>query len=478
MPLKVYNSLSGKLEEFIPLKKGKVGIYVCGPTVYDWTHLGHARTYTAFDTIIRWLKRKGFSVTYIQNITDVGHLREDTGEDKIGKKSAEEKVHPMVLVEKYMREYFRDMDRLDVIRPDISPRATGHIIDMIEAVKKLIEKGFAYEVDGNVFFDISKFKEYGKLSKINPEEMTAGTRFEVHPDKRNPQDFALWKKAKEGDPFKWPSPWGEGFPGWHIECSVMATKYLGDQIDIHGGGRDLKFPHHENEIAQAETVTGKKPFVKYWLHTEFLTINGEKMAKSVGNYVTLRQALEKYDAETLRFFFASTHYRSPMDYSEKNLEQARRSLESLRNSVILLKKLKEAKAKDEGELEKEMKKTAEEFDKAMDDDFNTSGALAALFEFSRKLNTFASNNESISAELKGRILKMFDEFGGILGLKLTEEKRAGGELLERVLQILIKAREELRKKGDWKASDEIRAELRKGRIILDDEKEGTSWKFE
>jgi cysteinyl-tRNA synthetase len=478
MSLKVYNSLSGKLEEFVPFKKGKVGMYVCGPTVYDWTHVGHARTYVDFDIIIHWLKYRGFSVTYIQNITDVGHLREDTGEDKIGKKSAEEKVHPMMLVEKYMREYFRDMDRLEVTRPDISPRATGHICEIIEAVKKLIEKGYAYEVNGNVFFDVSKFKKYGKLSKINPEEMTAGTRFEVHPDKRNPEDFALWKKAKQGDPFKWQSPWGEGFPGWHIECSVMSTKYLGDQVDVHGGARDLKFPHHENEIAQAEAITGKKPFVKYWLHTEFLTINGEKMAKSLGNYVTVRQALEKYDAETLRFFFASTHYRSQIDYSDKNLEQARRSLESLKNSVALLKKLKPSKEKSKEELEEDLKKAREEFEKAMDDDFNTPGALAALFEFSKKLNVFASQNDSIRAELKEKILKMFEELGGILGLKLGEEKRAGGEKLEKVIELLIKAREELRKKGDWKASDEIRARLKEAGIVLNDEKEGTSWKFE
>ena len=476
--LKVHNSLSGRREEFVPIKKGRVGIYVCGPTVYDWAHLGHARTYTAFDTIISWLKHKGFSVTYIQNITDVGHLREDTGEDKIGKKSAEEKIHPMTLVEKYMREYFRDMDALGVERPDISPRATGHIIEMIEAVKKLIEKGHAYEVGGNVFFDVSKFKDYGRLSKINPEEMAAGTRFEVHPDKRHPEDFALWKKAKAGDPFKWPSPWGEGFPGWHIECSVMAGKYLGEQIDIHGGGRDLKFPHHENEIAQAEALTGKKPFVKYWLHTEFLTINGEKMAKSLGNYVTLRQVLERYEPDTLRFFFASTHYRSPIDYTEKNLEQAKRSLESLKNSVMLLKRLKTGKGSDEEELEKGMRKAAEEFGKAMDDDFNTPGAIAALFEFSGRLNTFASKNDSVSEELKSKILKMFDELGGILGLKLTEERKAGGEKLERAVELLIKARDELRKKGDWKASDEIRSELRKIGIALNDEKEGTSWKLE
>lgn len=478
MPLKVYNSLSGKLEEFIPLKKGKVGMYVCGPTVYDWAHLGHARTYIAFDIILRWLRHKGFSVTYIQNITDVGHMREDTGEDKIGKKSAEEKIQPMALVEKYMREYFKDMDSLGVIRPDISPRATGHIIDMIEAVKKLIENGYAYEVDGDVFFDVSKFKDYGKLSKINPEEMVAGTRFEVHPGKRNPADFALWKKAKEGDPFKWPSPWGVGFPGWHIECSVMSEKYIGDQLDIHGGGRDLKFPHHENEIAQAEALTGKKPFVKYWLHTEFLTINGEKMAKSLGNYVTLRQVLEKYDADTLRFFFTLTHYRSPIDYSEKNLEQAKNSLESIKNSIAILRRLKPSKAAKEEELEKQIKKTREEFEKAMDDDFNTPGALASIFEFSRILNSFTSKNDSMSPELKEKILKMFDELGGILGLNLTEEKKAGGELVEKLMGMLVKAREELRKKGDWKASDEIRAELKKAGVVLNDEKEGASWKFE
>jgi cysteinyl-tRNA synthetase len=289
--------MSGQMEEFKPLKDKQVGVYVCGPTVYDWSHLGHARTYIAFDVIVRWLEFKGYSVFYVQNITDVGHLTLDTAEDKIGKRAKERKVEPMQLVELYMREYFRDLDALGVKRPDISPRATGHLIEMIDAIRSLIEKGYAYEVNGNVFFDVTKLDDYGKLSKIRLDDMLEGSRFEVHPDKRNPRDFALWKRAEPDTVLKWWSPWGTGFPGWHIECAIMGLKYLGEQFDIHGGARDLIFPHHENEIAQSEAVTGKKPFVKYWLHTGFLKINGEKMAKSLGNYITVRlvHALPKRD---------------------------------------------------------------------------------------------------------------------------------------------------------------------------------------
>ncbi|MDH4292079.1 MAG: cysteine--tRNA ligase [Dehalococcoidia bacterium] len=388
MVLRVFNTMGGKLEEFKPLRQKHVGIYVCGPTVYDWAHLGHARTYLAFDVIVRWLEFKGFSVFYVQNITDVGHLTEDTAEDKIVKRAREERIEPMQLVEFYMREYVRDLDSLGVKRPDISPRATGHLIEMIEAIQSLIEKGYAYEVNGNVFFDVSKFEDYGKLSKIKPEAMLVGSRFEVHPDKRNSKDFALWKRADEGDLLKWWSPWGYGFPGWHIECAIMGLKYLGPQFDIHGGARDLKFPHHENEVAQCEALTGKKPFVKYWLHTGFLTINGEKMAKSLGNYITVREALKKYDAEAIRLFVLSTHYRSEIDFTDKKLRGAETSLDRLYNTLDGLEEAMERSVerepnKVEKTFEKRVEKLRGEFVEAMDEDFNTPRALAALFDLSR-----------------------------------------------------------------------------------------------
>ncbi|MEM4462260.1 MAG: cysteine--tRNA ligase, partial [Candidatus Bathyarchaeia archaeon] len=345
MAIRVYNSLSRVKEDFKPLHEGWVGIYVCGPTVYDWTHLGHARTYVAFDAIIRWLEYRGYRVFYVQNITDVGHLTE-AGEDKVVGRALRERVEPMALVEFYMREYFRDMDALGVRRPDISPRATGHIIDMIEAVKQLIEKGYAYEVDGNVFFDVSKFTDYGKLSRVRIEEMIAGARIDVHPGKRDPRDFALWKKASIDYPLKWVSPWGYGFPGWHIECTVMAMKYLGEQIDIHGGAVDLIFPHHENEIAQAEALTGRKPFVKYWRHTGLLTVNGEKMAKSLGNYIRVRDILEKYSPAAVRLFILSAHYRSTLDYREEKLNEAESNMKRLMNSLARIEEAKIEKASD------------------------------------------------------------------------------------------------------------------------------------
>ena len=483
MQLKVTNTLTRKKEVFKPLRKGRVHIYVCGPTVYDHAHLGHARTYIAFDVIVRWLRYLGYDVLYVQNITDVGHLTEDTAEDKIVKAAKKRKIHPMELVEIFMREYFKDMDALNVERPNISPRASGHIIEMIEAIKKLIEKGYAYEVNGNVFFDVSKFRGYGKLSKIKPEKMLEGVRFEAHPDKKDPKDFALWKRASEKDPLKWPSPWGLGFPGWHIECSVMSMKYLGETLDIHGGAVDLIFPHHENEIAQSEALTGKQ-FVRYWLHTGLLTINGEKMAKSLGNFITVKEALKKYDAETIRMFFISSHYRASVDWNEKKLEDAKKSLERLYTTLDNIQDaLKNSRRGEMNRKEKEFIKRIEKFRKnfinAMNDDFNTPKALAAMFEFTRDVNRLISENTSLNEELLKKSLDSILEFGRVLGFfqKMERKEEIEKEKVEKLVDLIVELREKFRKMKDFNTSDKIRSELKNLGIVLEDTPQGTKWKM-
>jgi cysteinyl-tRNA synthetase len=483
MVLRVFNTMSGELEEFKPLRDKQVGLYVCGPTVYDWAHLGHARTYLAFDVIIRWLEFKGYSVFYVQNITDVGHLTTDTAEDKIVKRAIERKVEPMQLIEVYTREYFRDLDALGVKRPDISPRATGHLLDMIEAIQSLIQKGIAYEVNGNVFFDVSKLDDYGKLSKIKLDAMLDGSRFEVHEDKRNSRDFALWKRAEPDTVLKWWSPWGIGFPGWHIECAIMGLKYLGSQFDIHGGARDLIFPHHENEIAQSEAVTGKKPFVKYWLHTGFLKINGEKMAKSLNNYITVREALKKYSAEAIRLFVMSTHYRSEIDFTDDKLKGAETSLGRLYNTLEFLEDTKNVSLKREPNDAEQLfgenvKKLGNEFVAAMDEDFNTPQALAAFFELSKEINRFLDEQKQVSSEILEPVYDRFSELGKVLGLFQQERtKDVGGKVVDDLVQLLFDLREELRKKGDYGLSDEIRARMKEAGLVIEDTAEGSKWKL-
>jgi cysteinyl-tRNA synthetase len=483
MVLRVFNTMSGQMEEFKPLRDKHVGVYVCGPTVYDWAHLGHARTYIAFDVIVRWLEFKGYSVFYVQNITDVGHLTPDTAEDKIVKRAKKERIEPMQLVEVYMREYFRDLDLLGVKRPDISPRATGHLIEMIEAIQTLIKKGYAYEVNGNVFFDVSKLDDYGKLSKIKLDEMLEGSRFEVHPDKRNPRDFALWKRAEPDTVLKWWSPWGTGFPGWHIECAIMGLKYLGSQFDIHGGARDLIFPHHENEIAQSEALTGKKPFVKYWLHTGFLSINGEKMSKSLGNYITVREALKKYDAEAIRLFVLSTHYRSEIDFTDKKLKGAEASLNRLYNTLESLEDaMKTSEKREINEAEQKLDENVEtlrdKFVEAMDEDFNTPQALAALFEMSKEINRFLDEQKQVSGERLEKVYDWFLELGKALGLFQKEKtKQVGEKIVDDLVQLLFDVREELRRKGEYGLSDEVRARMKELGLVIEDTAEGPKWKL-
>jgi len=476
--------LTRKLELFKPLTEGRVNMYVCGPTVYDWAHLGHARTYVAFDIIIRWLEYRGFKVFYVQNITDVGHLTEETAEDKIVKGAREKGMEPMALVETYMREYFRDMSLLGVREPDISPRATGHLIEMIEAIERLIAKGYAYEVKGDVFFDVSKVKDYGRLSGFNREQMLAGSRFEVSRKKRAAEDFALWKKARKGSPLRWKSPWTEGFPGWHIECSVMSMKYLGPRFDIHGGGQDLVFPHHENEIAQSEALTGRRPFVKYWLHTGPLTINGQKMAKSLGNYVTVKDALKNHDPEALRLFTASAHYRSEIDYSERRIEEAQASLGRLYNT---LRKLEDAAktagemaaGADDAQLSSLLQQRAKAFEDAMDEDFNTPQAIAALFELSRDMNRLLTEHRQLGSVALHEASETLRRLGSILGILERERAAATAaeeRMVDELVNMLMQVRDEARRSSDWKLADRIRDRLGSLGIRIEDWPEGSTWR--
>ncbi|MFQ5583743.1 MAG: cysteine--tRNA ligase, partial [Calditrichia bacterium] len=395
MKLQVYNTLSRKKEEFQSLNPGRVHIYVCGPTVYSDSHIGHAKSYISFDVIVRYFRYLGYRVKYVQNITDVGHLTDDAdeGEDKISKEARQEQLDPMEVAQKYTWSYFDDMDALHVNRPNISPHATGHIIEQIELIKRLIEKGYAYEVNGSVYYDVSKFPEYGKLSGRKTEELEAGVRVEANPEKCHQNDFALWKKAEPGHLMHWPSPWSEGYPGWHIECSAMSMKYLGETFDIHGGGVDNVFPHHECEIAQSEAATGK-PFARYWLHNNMVTVNGQKMAKSTGNFITIKEALVKYSPETLRYFILSSHYRSPLDFSEDALQAAEKGLERLSNTYEKVK----AHLLNAGDLTNfkapfSVKDYRRQFEEEMNDDFNSPKAIAVLFDFTRVVNHYLAEEE-------------------------------------------------------------------------------------
>jgi cysteinyl-tRNA synthetase len=477
MDIYLTNTLTGKLEKFVPLEKDIVKIYVCGPTVYSPAHIGHARTYVAFDVIIRFFEYLGYTVFYVRNYTDVGHLTEE-GEDKIIKGAKREQIHPMELVDKYINEFEEEMKALNIKRPNIQPRASGHIIDIIEATKRLIEKGYAYEVDGTVYYDVSKFKEYGKLSKIKYEKLIKH-RVEPDPKKRNPADFALWKKADKKYLLKWPSPWGFGFPGWHIECSVMSMKYLGETFDIHGGAQDLIFPHHENEIAQSEALTGKQ-FVRYWLHTGLLTINGEKMAKSLGNFITIRELLKKYDPEAFRIFVISSHYRSSIDFSEQSMQQAKEKLDKLYNTLENIEDFLNADRgnnKKDSSFESKIEEIKKKFIEALKDDFNTPLALSYLLELSKEINKYISgNNPSTISIEKARDLLI--ELGKIFGLfEMDKKAKKEVEIIDKIMEIIINIRNELRKQGQYQLSDKIRNSLKDIGIVLEDVGDKTKWKF-
>ncbi|HHT9111137.1 MAG TPA: cysteine--tRNA ligase [Candidatus Brocadiaceae bacterium] len=483
MALKFYNSLTKKKELFTPLHEGRVNMYVCGPTVYDHPHIGHAKSYVSFDVIVRYLRYLGYKVRYVQNITDVGHLTDDAdaGEDKIIKRAQRDHVEPAELVETYTRSYFDDMDAINNLRPDISPRATAHIPEQIELVEKLIEKGLAYASGGSVYFDVRKFKEYGKLSGRKQDELEAGARIEINPEKKYPADFALWKKAEPGHIMRWKSPWGEGFPGWHLECSAMSMKYLGATLDIHGGGLENMFPHHECEIAQSESANSV-PFVRYWLHNNMVTVNGQKMGKSLGNFITLKDAFKKYHPLTIRFFILNTHYRSPLDFSNEALDAADKGIERLHNTIKHLRaRLNFAK---DGTTPPDINEKLEHYKKvfmeAMDEDINTSAAIAALFDLSKEVNTLLNSAQEYSKKCWEDIDSLYQQLGGdILGIiPKTFSTGASNEAdtLTKVIGVLIDTRCELRKAKQWQLSDFIRNKLMEAGIALDDKPDGTTWK--
>jgi cysteinyl-tRNA synthetase len=466
--LKIYNNLTRKKEAFEPIDPPKAAMYVCGITPYDETHLGHARAYVTFDIIKRYIEYSGYSVVHVQNITDI--------DDKIIRRAKDEGRGTKEIAEKYTDSFFEVMDKLNVKRADMYPKATEHISEMIDWIKGLMDKEFAYRLDDGIYFEVDRFAGYGKLSRQKKGEVEAGARVEVDKSKKNPLDFALWKFAKEGEP-SWDSPWGQGRPGWHIECSVMSTKYLGEQFDIHGGGLDLQFPHHENEIAQTEALTGKIPWVKYWIHNGFVTINQQKMSKSLGNFFTLHQIYEKFDPMVVRLFLLSTHYRSPINFSDTQLMEAceayGRLLSTVDNLDFLISKVPPAEAEVEVlETDDELAVLKRKFEEAMDDDFNTAGALGVIFELVRFINEHVKEEKIDKDSLKDD-KRMLLDLCEVLGLKII----AAPIPLEPVSEIdkLVAEREAARKNKDFKRADEIRAELGARGIILEDTPYGTKW---
>ncbi len=474
--MKVYNTLSGKKEELVTLNPHKVNMYVCGPTTYNFIHLGNARPLVVFDTVRRYLAYRGYEVKYVQNFTDV--------DDKIIKRAQEEGGEPLQLAARYIDEYFVDADALGIARADVHPQVSQHIGDIIGTIQSLIEKGYAYEIEGDVYYRVRAFADYGKLSGRSREDMLAGARVEVDERKEEPVDFALWKKAKVGEP-SWESPWGQGRPGWHIECSVMSTKYLGETIDIHGGGADLIFPHHENEIAQAEAYTSQ-PFVKYWMHNGFITVNSEKMSKSLGNFFILRDILAKYPADVVRYYLIATHYRSPLDFDDGKLEEARKALGRLKTTLTLAREfmIDQANTTDlsspgqslldqVGELEKK-------FAEAMDDDFNTAMAIGFLFEMSHCLNGFIAGAERQDAGSQAAVknaYKIFAELLSVLGI-IMEREVAGEKHIEQLLQFLLDLRTMARQEKDYTLSDAIRDRLNALDVKIEDRPEGSRARYE
>ena len=466
--MKVFNTLTKKKEEFVPLEEGKVRMYVCGPTVYNYIHIGNARPMIVFDTVRRYFEYKGYDVNYVSNFTDV--------DDKIIKKAIEEQVSAQEISQRYIAECKKDMAGMNVKPATKHPLATEEICGMVEMISELIEKGYAYEKNGTVYFSTRKFKDYGKLSHKNLDDLRSGGRSLLvsgEDEKEDPLDFVLWKPKKVGEPF-WKSPWSDGRPGWHIECSVMSRKYLGEQIDIHAGGEDLIFPHHENEIAQSEAANGKE-FARYWMHNAFLNIDNRKMSKSLGNFRTVREISEQYDLQVLRFFMLSAHYRSPLNFSAELMEASKNGLERILNATDNLKHLIASVATEEMSAEEKeaFSKTdayVEEFEKAMDDDFNTADAIAAIFELVKYANTTATA-ESSKEYLRG-LLDRIVKLGDVLGLILDKKE----ELLDADIEKLIEERQAARKAKDFARADAIRDELLEKGIILKDTREGVQWK--
>jgi cysteinyl-tRNA synthetase len=484
--LHITNSLTRQKERFEPLVDGRVGMYVCGPTVYGPPHLGHARPYITFDVLYRYLDHLGLKVRYVRNITDVGHLENDAdaGEDKIAKKARLEQLEPMEVVELYTRKFHEAMEQLNVLPVSIEPRASGHIIEQIEMIKAIIDNGWAYVSNGSVYFDVinySKSHDYGKLSGRVIDDLIAGAgnerrELEGQEEKRNPADFALWKKAAPEHIMRWPSPWGVGFPGWHIECSAMSTKYLGETFDIHGGGMDLLFPHHESEVAQSKGACGRAP-VRYWMHNNMITINGQKMGKSLGNFINLEEFFtgshrlleQAYSPMTIRFFILQAHYRSPVDFSNDGLKAAEKGLARLLNAAKTLDRLVPGttSTSDIAALERSCYE-------AMDDDLNTAIALSHLFEGARIINSVHAGTETISATDLELLKRFFNDFVfRILGLK--EESAGGDDSIDSLMQMILKVRTDAKANKDFSTSDKIRDELAAIGFKIKDEKSGTSW---
>jgi len=490
MSLRLYNTLGRKIEEFRPLHEGRVGVYVCGPTVYGHAHLGHAKSYVSFDILVRYLRYLGYAVTYVQNITDVGHLTDDAdeGEDKLAVAARKEHKHPMALAEYYTASYFEDMDSLCCLRPDISPRATGHIPEQIALVKTLVEKGYAYEVNGSVYFEVARFPDYGKLSGRSVEEMQAGARVEVSTEKKHPADFALWKKAPPNHIMQWDSPWGRGYPGWHLECSVMSMKYLGETIDIHGGGIENQFPHHECEIAQSEAANDA-PFVRYWLHNNMVTVNGQKMGKSLNNFINLKELFSgehellsrPYEPLAVRQLILQSHYRSPIDFSDAALAAAQSGYDRISETVIALRKL--AAAANDGPADSAvvagLAKLKTRFEEAMNDDLNTAVALSVIFELVKLAKRLMDDGGATAATLRA-VEEVFNTLGGrVLGIVRDEYTQAGADdaLLDHLIGLLIAQRQEARARKDFATADTIRDKLGGLGIVLEDRPGGEcSWR--
>jgi len=527
--MKIHNTLTGRKEELVTLNPGQVNMYVCGPTTYNYIHLGNARPLVVFDTVRRYLDYRGYEVRYVQNFTDV--------DDKIINRAREEGNDPSQVAQRFIDEYFVDADALGIARADIHPRVSEHIPDIIAAIEALMGKGFAYEIDGDIYYRVKAFQPYGKLSGRSLEDMLAGARVEVDERKEAPVDFALWKRAKPGEPC-WDSPWGPGRPGWHIECSVMSTKYLGETLDIHGGGADLIFPHHENEIAQAEACTGK-PFVNYWMHNGFITVNSEKMSKSLGNFFILRDILARYPQDVVRYYLIATHYRSPLDFDDGKLEEAKKALGRLKTTLALAQEFlagtvaADTQGAPDSELLIQARQLEDKFIESMDDDFNSAKAIGYLFELSHQINAFiagADSSRTANKEILQPAIDIFRKLGLVLGIfmdtlaqdgqaiddllqlvlnlrnqarsekdyqladslrdfmhqkEIKVEDKAGGSvfrydrapLIDEIMEFLIQLRQEFKNRQEYERADQLRNNLKEVGILLEDTREGARWKF-
>ncbi|MHA1944752.1 MAG: cysteine--tRNA ligase [Candidatus Hodarchaeales archaeon] len=469
--LKLYNSLTRQIEELKPIEKGKIRFYSCGQTIYLDVHIGNARTYSFWDVLVRYLRWRGYDVFWVQNFTDVGHLTDDAdaGEDKILKTAKDKNIEPMVLVETNIRRFYEDMDPLNIRRADINPRASGHIVEQIDHINDLLDNGYAYEVNGSIYFDTTKFPTYGQLSPTSYDEESAEARITANPDKKNPRDFALWIHAPPEHLMKWTSPWGLGYPGWHLECSVMSQKYLGETLDIHSGGIDHLNLHHDNEIAQSEARTGKK-FCNMWLHAAFLTVDGERMGKSKGNYILVRELLQKADPMAVRLFLVNGHYRKAVDFNQDVLKQTQILLDRLRTTVAALEHAPGGKKTG---LKAAITEVEETFIKAMDEDLNTVGAIQAIMQFIKKINNALDNKKTILKQAQEKIITLM----GVLGVRLYTITATGDSSLPALVELLIELRADLRTAKQYELADKIRSSLTHLDIQLEDKPEGTIWKF-